>query len=1383
MSLESLLSELSRLDVKLGLLEDEQLSIKAPKGRLTPDLMDRLRKNKTDLLGWLARERASSARDALPPIKPDPENLYRPFPSADLQTAFLMGDSEDMEFHVRPHYYLEQDFDALDPVRYEQALNAAVHRQRDNLVVVNDELQLQTLREFTPVTVAVQDLRGMSAGEAESALSETRASMSRQMLPIDRWPWFDCRISLYGEGKARLHFNNNNVFSDGYGSQKLLADVLHYYRFPEQPLPALSLSFRDCVLALARLEESPQGQASQRYWLDRMPQLPGPPPLPLKAGTNPRTRSLLERREAILPGGEWMAFKHHARRFGLTPTNALYAVYAELICCWSGSRHFLLNNMVTHRFPMHPEVKEIIGNFASLYPLEVDWRDAAPFHRRAQMLQERIMADLRHVHWSGVKVLQALNQAQKTPGRAPVPFVVGSGLFMKPYDRPGVACLETPQVLLDHQFWELTDGGLWFVWDLIESFFPDGMIDAMWEAYRALLTRFAQDEHAWSETAFDLLPPVQGQQRAQANDTVTPVPDGLLHEPLARQATRHAEKTAIIASGRTLSYADLREQADRLARRLLAAGVQPHELVAVMLDKGYAQAAAAFGILGAGAAYVPLDPEWPYDRIEYLLANTRARVVVTRRELRKGLTLPDGVRVIDIDDDAGEEALDRVSIAADPRGLAYVIFTSGSTGRPKGVMIDHRGALNTVIDINRRFGIGGQDVVFGISSLYFDLSVYDLFGTVAAGATLVLPDAADTTSPQAWIEAVRMHGVTVWNSVPALMQLLVDAALASDIVLPSLRAVMLSGDWIPVSLPRQIRKVAPNARVISLGGATEASIWSIHYPVERHDSDWVSIPYGRPLANQSWHVLNDAGTDCPTWVPGHLHIGGIGLALGYWEDREKTDAAFVRHPATGERLYRTGDLGRYLPDGNIEFLGRSDFQVKIQGFRVELGEIEQALLCHPDIRTATVIAEGSAAGSAAGKRLLAFVVPEDGRLPLVAEVQEFLRNRLPRYMVPGQIGFLQQLPLTANGKVDRQALLNMGAGACQEKQGHVAPGSATEKELAAIWEEVLGMSPVGVHDDFFELGGQSFAAVRVMTRIARHFGRRLPLSVLLEGRTIASLAQRLRQGDTWSPLVPVNARRGSGRPCFFVHPAGGNVLCYRDLAERLDRPFYGLQAAGLYGEQSPLQDIERMAELYAQAIRQVQPSGPYLLGGWSSGGIIAFAIAHLLERRGETVERVLMLDTPAPLQHDYVDDATMLAWFLEDLDIGFSASRIAPGEFSGLGLADAISLLAQRKEIAVDVDPQQLESVYGVFRGIIDACRRYRPEQVHAPISVLRAGEGRVSEFIGHPADHTPDWGWSLFTRGPVSSTVIPGNHYTILSPQHGAVLSAAIGHQLNQSA
>ncbi|MEJ2051763.1 MAG: amino acid adenylation domain-containing protein, partial [Calditrichota bacterium] len=443
--------------------------------------------------------------------------------------------------------------------------------------------------------------------------------------------------------------------------------------------------------------------------------------------------------------------------------------------------------------------------------------------------------------------------------------------------------------------------------------------------------------------------------------------------------------------------------------------------VAVVMDKGWEQVPAVLGILASGAAYLPIDGRLPKERMHYLLECSEVKFILTQSSLAKSLVWPENMKILSIDDEDFSDFEDTpLSIIQNNSDLAYVIFTSGSTGQPKGVIIDHRGAVNTVLDVNSRFSVGSKDRVLALSSLSFDLSVYDIFGTLAAGGTIIMPDADETRDPAVWARLIIENNVTIWNSVPALMKLLVEYVSAHDeISISTLRVVLMSGDWIPVTLPDQIRSCFGDIEVISMGGATEASIWSIIYPIGKVDPQWRSIPYGRPMVNQQFYVLNDALAVCPVWVPGQLYIGGIGLARGYWKDSEKTNASFIIHPQTGDRLYRTGELGRFLSDGNIEFLGREDFQVKIQGFRVELEEIEAALIQHGSIGYAVVSAVGEQHGD---KRLVAYIVPKPGLKIKDQQVREYLQEKLPLYMVPSAFIMLEKMPLTSNGKVNRKEL-------------------------------------------------------------------------------------------------------------------------------------------------------------------------------------------------------------------------------------------------------------------------------------------------------------------------------------------------------------------------
>ncbi|HEV2149690.1 MAG TPA: amino acid adenylation domain-containing protein, partial [Longimicrobiaceae bacterium] len=838
---------------------------------------------------------------------------------------------------------------------------------------------------------------------------------------------------------------------------------------------------------------------------------------------------------------------------------------------------------------------------------------------------------------------------------------------------------------------------------------------------------------------------------------------------------------ALLTGAGALSYRELDAASNSLARALQDLTAVRGKTVAIVADRGAPLVQAAYAVLKAGAAYVPLDPSLPADRCGYVLADCEAAAVLAEERHARALEWPAGLPVLAIEDAAASWAAHPVEEEApvEPSELAYLIYTSGSTGRPKGVMIEHSGAVNTIVDVNERFGVGPADRVFGVSSFGFDLSVYDLFGTAAAGAALVYPDPEQHLNPSHWLDVVQAQGVTVWNSAPPLALLLVETAEARGATLPELRLVMMSGDWIPVDLPDRIRRVAPGARVVSLGGATEASIWSICYEIGEVDPAWPSIPYGYPMQNQPWHVLDEWGRPAPDWTAGELYIGGDGLARGYWNDPEKTAAAFVRHPATGERIYRTGDVGRYLPGGVIEFLGRRDSQVKIQGHRIELGEIESVLAADPAVSAAVAAVQKSATGAA---RLAAYVVPAPGAAPDTAALRAALAAKLPEYMVPRDVRTLDRLPLSANGKLDRNALPPLDEQLAAARTGPARePADETERRLLAVWREVLKQEALSVTDDFFEVGGQSFEAVRIIGAVREMFGVSLSLGSIWQERTVERVAALVREGDVHAhadPLVELRAG-GAHAPLFLVHPAGGHVMCYRGLAGLLDRPVHAFQAPGVDGREAPLDSIAALAETYVARLEEVQPAGPVRLGGWSSGALIAFEMAAQLERRGRTVAGVAMIDCPAPHPGPPVDDAVLLAWFLEDLALDLPVAELvasldgsAPDPRAQLEQV-ARTLRTSGRELGLDLD--QLTAIYRVFLGIVRGSRRYEGAPVAADLLVVRAADGVVSEFAGHPSAHTPDWGWRALTSGTVRSERFPGTHYTLLSDATVAGLAGTI--------
>ncbi|HJT91615.1 MAG TPA: amino acid adenylation domain-containing protein, partial [Mycobacterium sp.] len=663
-------------------------------------------------------------------------------------------------------------------------------------------------------------------------------------------------------------------------------------------------------------------------------------------------------------------------------------------------------------------------------------------------------------------------------------------------------------------------GGLRVSWAVVEELFPPGLVDSVVRAFGSLLQRLADEQQLWDTAELGLVGPQELMAREQANNTSAPLRPHLLHE-IGGSLRARGDSPAVICPHRVLTYTELDRRAARIARRLRELGAAPNTLVGVVMDKGWEQVCAAVGILQAGAAYLPVEAGWPVDRIHHILQRGATSVVLTQQRLAEHLSWPPHITVLAVDDEATWADIDDapVDVSADPTDLAYVIFTSGSTGEPKGVMIDHQAAANTITDINTRFHVTAADRVLGLSSLSFDLSVYDIFGMLATGGALVLPEPHASRDPGAWSTLIQQHRVTIWNTVPALMEMLTEHAGGQQEPLDSLRLILLSGDWIALSLPERIRRLNPDVEIISLGGATEASIWSIFHPINHVDPTWRSIPYGKPLTNQTFHVLDPTLQPSPVWVPGELFIGGAGLARGYWADPEKTSERFHIHPETGERLYRTGDLGRYLPDGTIEFLGRNDFQVKINGYRIELGEIEAHLTRHPTVKEAVV--------TATNNRLTAYVTltatPDNGLDGLIDELRATLAAGLPDYMLPRGIVVLDALPLSSNGKVDRGALPPYEPESALSADEHSnEPRNDIERRLRDIWAEVLKIEAVGVNDVFGDLGGDSLLALRVISKAAEA-GLSITAQQFFEYPTISGLA-------SVATLAPLTALAAATRP-------------------------------------------------------------------------------------------------------------------------------------------------------------------------------------------------------------------------------------------------------------
>jgi len=1112
-----LLAELSLQGIRVW-LDGEHLRIRAPKGVLTPMLRAHLAEWKAVLINQLRANESSPAGEATvsDQIRPTArgQNRYEPFPLTDIQQAYYVGRGGDFELgNVSCHTYYEIETEDLDLERLNLAWRQLIERHDMLRCVILPDGRQRILQRVAPYQIKDLDLRGQGAETVTALLQAVRQRMSHRVTPADCWPLFEICATRLDDRRTRLHFSFDLLIMDATSIQILFQEWRRLYSDPQAQLAPLEFSFRDYVLAEAALRDSSNYRRAKAYWLGRLSKIPPAPELPFAVNPSSLVSPHFTRRSGRLEAPVWQGLKERASVYGLTPSVVLLTAYSHIIATWSKSPRFTLNVTLMNRLPLHPQVNTVIGDFTSFIPLAIEHTGADSFELQAGGLQGQLCEDMEYHRFSGVQVGREMTRARDDQSGSYFPVVFTSllGQSQRRGDHAGnfwmgnviYGISQTPQVWLDHQVVE-EDDELVFHWDAIEGLFPQGLLNEMFDAYVALLHRLSDDDSVWRRPRICLTPTAQLDHRAAINGVTAPTPDALLHELFFDQSLRRPNQEAVVSANRVLSYRELSERVSSLACKLVELGAQPNQLVAVVMEKGWEQVVATLAVMQSGAAYLPISAETPNSRLRDLLEDSQARVALTQSWHDQRIEWPEFVTRIAVDlEDSQTTNEPPLQVARSADDLAYVIYTSGSTGKPKGVMISHRGAVNTILDINRRFEIQPTDRALALSSLSFDLSVYDIFGVLAAGATVVIPEPTATRDPALLSKVARDERITIWNSVPALMELMVNYEESRGENLPeSLRLVMLSGDWIPVTLPGRVKSLSKDAKIVSLGGATEVSIWSIVHPVETVDPGARSITYGRPLTNQSFHVLDESLNARPIWTPGQLYIGGKGLALGYWRDEEKTRRSFIVHPQTGERLYKTGDLGRYLPNGEIEFLGREDTQVKIRGHRVELGEIEASLARHPLVSAGALVAIEAARGD---RRLVAFVVPQAGSEPSSSEIRAFLKDRLPDYMLPASIVFVDSLPLTSNGKVDRKCLVESNLVNQAGPQVKTASGGEIEARIEQIVAGVLELERIEPDQNLLGLGADSLDMVTIVGSLEREIGFRPKIADLYHRPTIAEL--------------------------------------------------------------------------------------------------------------------------------------------------------------------------------------------------------------------------------------------------------------------------------------
>ena len=869
--------------------------------------------------------------------------------------------------------------------------------------------------------------------------------------------------------------------------------------------------------------------------------------------------------------------------------------------------------------------------------------------------------------------------------------------------------------------------------------------------------------HLHEERPLSTLPILTGRERQQLlvdwNATARDFPvEQCIHHLFEAQAAKTPDRVAVSFEGRTVTYRELNARAEEIARQLRALGVGPDVFVGILVERSPDMVAALLGILKAGGAYVPLDPMYPVDRLEYMLEDSKAPVLITQQSLA-GLVKAPGAATLLLDGAPASSPAGPGASRSRHDNLAYVIYTSGSTGKPKGVQIPHRAAVNFLHSMAEAPGLAEDDVLLAVTTLSFDIAGLELYLPLITGARLELASRETAADGRRLAEELQRTGATVMQATPATWRMLLEAGWEGDRQLK----ILCGGEALSGDLAERL--LARCGSLWNMYGPTETTIWSTVNRVERGDGTTISI--GRPIANTDVYLLDRNLQPVPIGVAGELHIGGIGLARGYLNRPELTAEKFIPDPFRGGRMYKTGDAARYLPDGRIEYLNRLDNQVKLRGYRIELGEIEAALRKHPGINEAVVVVRSDTGA----KALAAYFIPNEPA-PNVPELREFLKESLPEYMVPSFFVPLDAFPLTPNGKVDRKVLPAPDRSIREDEDSFVPPRDELETRLATIWSDVLGAPRVGIRDNFFELGGESILALRMFVQIEQQFGRKLPLATLIQANTIEALANALRGENfsaPWSPLVAIQPR-GTRRPFFCVHGVGGNVINYRGLAAHLgnDQPFYALQARGLDGAQTPITKIEEMARVYVEEIRRVQPEGPYLLGGLSFGGVVAYEMAQQLLEAGQETHLIALFDT-APVGYSALTaKAASSGTFVSRMKVHLGVLLHGPDR--------ALYLFKRVRRVWRKVVYKTWQTTFAVFAKLRRPLPAALQDVQQANYMALRDYRARVypGQVTFFYAEREPEGftrekqhGWSILAAGGVNSEVVPGDHLTMLDEPH----------------
>ena len=1262
-------------------------------------------------------------------------------------------------------------FGTIDPKLFEIALRHVLMETEALRVCFVERDNIPRQHIVTPFdwSLTYQDI----SSKPDSILAAEAWMRTDMAQPLDpfRGPFFAFALFKAAPEEFLWYVRFHHLVMDGFGGKLILRRLADVYsalaagsKVDCEPLGSLTALIEED----AAYRASRHFTSDREYWLGSM--LDCPEPRSLSVPTSPKLGQFL-RQMTYLPSTTVAQLQNFARRMQMTIPQVATLATAIFIHRITEAEDIVLGQLMAAR--MTETSRQTPAMMTNVVPLRLAIESNMTVEALAIQILRKMRAGMRHQRYRIADLRRDLRRVAKP--------IIGQLINVMPFDYNlqfvgyhSTNCQISNGAVDDldfHLVYDKSEDDTWRVeFNANPSLYDKSFLAQLQLRYLRLLA--TMDDPAEIVGQLDILPPDERQQVLVTwNETSSDYPRArLVHELFEEQAQRTPDRIAVVCEQQQLTYRELNKQANRLASHLALLGVGPDERVGLHVERSLDVMVGLLAILKAGGAYVPLDPNYPQDRLAFILEDCQPRVLLTQRSLQNRLN-PRNVRSLCIDTlpilPTDTESA-RPSIERRESNLAYVLYTSGSTGQPKGVQITHQSLVNFLKAMEREPGIVIEDRLLSVTSLSFDIAALELFLPLLVGARVTIAPSDVAANGFRLAALLKECGATIMQATPSTWRLLLEAGWEGS---QSLKILCGGEAWSSELAGKLLPRCAS---LWNMYGPTETTVWSSAARIE--DDQRVLI--GRPIANTTFYVLDPYNQPVPVGVPGELNIGGDGVARGYLNRPELTRERFVADPfsnGTAARLYKTGDRVRRLPDGRLEFFGRLDNQVKIRGYRIELGEIEAVLRLHPQVQDAVVALRDSGDEE---KRLVAYIIAEGSDPLSVSDLRDLLRRKLAPYMVPGIFVLLDAFPLTPNGKIDRKALplpdeqtrLDTGV-------AYVAPRTPLEEFLAGIWCDHLGTKQVGIHDNFFDLGGDSLTMVRLSLDIERATGQSFPLPWIFDAPTVAGMAKILggeKAASSYSPLVEL--RPGTKTPpVFMIHPVGGSIMQLIPIAKALpgDQAVYGIQAKGFDGTTPPNDRIEAMAECYISAITEAQPRGPYLLVGMCFGGLVALEIARRLSESGEKIALLAFLDT-YPHPRYWPLRARLSHFVIRRIKDSFSEMRT-------LKTRDAVSFAILRSGLLVrkilrkvigtrpllrtpNTPPVMKSSpaVRAVYAGGIAALGKYRPRYYSSKISYLMCGYHHYA-----PEAPIPVWA-NLVERFDFQS--VPFVH--LMAPTHPAYVA-----------